>query len=107
MRCCRADDSPYQRHAVRRAAARNAPIIAAHRVTRCRSASIARHPRGTTAIEEPAAGRAHWQASNSLARKGFRVRLAATVATDAEAEEFRHFLPLTLSTRSGGPGCSD
>ena len=30
--------------------------------------------------------------SSGLAPKGFRVRLAATVSTDAEAEEFRRFL---------------
>ena len=29
---------------------------------------------------------------NALGAEGFRVRLAATVSTDDEAEEFRHFL---------------
>jgi sulfatase maturation enzyme AslB (radical SAM superfamily) len=33
-----------------------------------------------------------WQGIQCARREGFRVRLAATVSTDREAEEFRHFL---------------
>jgi pyruvate-formate lyase-activating enzyme len=33
-----------------------------------------------------------WQGIECARREGFRVRLAATVSTDHEAEEFRHFL---------------
>ena len=33
-----------------------------------------------------------WRGIERARSEGFRVRLAATVATDAEAEEFRHFL---------------
>jgi len=53
------------------------------------SPTPARHDRPSLG---PAHGRAHGEASSVLAPKGFRVRLAATVSSDDEAEEFRRFL---------------
>ena len=61
------------------------------RVT-CRSASTAPRPSATKAIVARGHGHARGRESRGHAQEGFRVRLAATVSTDAEAEEFRAFL---------------
>ena len=87
----RADDGPHQRHAVRRAAARNAALIAA------RPLELADQPRQPDARAARPPSRTGtwaraWRGIERARAEGFRVRLAATVSTDAEAEEFRRFL---------------
>ena len=59
---------------------------------------------GTTAIAGPAHGRAHGEGIERARAEGFRVRLAATVSSDDEAEEFRRFLD---AQRIAGRGSGD
>src|SRR5260370_31301819 len=91
MRCSGANHGPYQRNAVCRESPRNAALVAA----RARNLQISldsptpeRHDghrgKGTWARA--------WRGIELAWGEGFRVRLAATVSTDAEAEEFRGFL---------------
>ena len=73
------------------AAARNAALAAARALT-LQISLDSPTPSDTTAIAERAPGRAPGRASSAPAPKGFACDLAATVSSDAEAEEFRRFL---------------